>query len=214
MCGRYTLTNPSGEVVLELEVERLPLFEARYNIAPSMDVPVLGQRPDGSRLVAMLEWGLDVGKRRLSQARSETVHVRPAFAEAFRSRRCLMLADGFYEWQALEEGEAKQPYWLRLASGAVFGFAALFEGSAKGGFRCCLLTKSASGELEQIHERMPVVLDREQQIAWLDPATDASTLLEIARSGRPAADFVFHPVSRRVGNVRNDDAELIAPLAG
>jgi putative SOS response-associated peptidase YedK len=161
-------------------------------------------------------------------ARVETAAERPAYRSAFRRRRCLMLADGFYEWQksALERGP-KLPHWISLASGEPFAFAGLWEawrpaGSEEGApplLSCVLLTTAANADVSAIHDRMPIILPREREAAWLDPGLDedVQALMEVLTSVPPGA-LRARPVSRRVNSTRNDAPDLIdesdAPSTG
>jgi putative SOS response-associated peptidase YedK len=146
-------------------------------------------------------------------ARAETVMTKPAFGPAFRRRRCLVLADGFFEWQ--RQGRTKQPFYIQLRNGAPFGFAALWEcWRGKGGGAvesCTLLTTEPNELLRRVHNRMPVILERESHDLWLDHTVESAALGSLLRS-YPAEGMTLYPVSRRVNDPKNDDAGCIEPL--
>jgi putative SOS response-associated peptidase YedK len=177
------------------------------------------QKDGGGRELALVRWGLipawakeaSIGGR-LINARSETVAEKPAFRSAFRKRRCLVPADGFYEWRKREGGGPKQPMLVRRRDGAPFAFAGLWEhwrGPEGEVQTCTILTTEANAVLAPIHDRMPVILDPAAYDRWLDPARPGAEELL-----RPCSDgwLEAFPVSTRVNNVRNDVAELIAPM--
>lgn len=178
MCGRFTLTTATDEIAAKFEVPDPPLLNARYNVAPSQVIAVVGLKPDGKRRgIAMLNWGLvpnwandpKQGPRPVN-LRAET--VRHKFPEQFRERRCLIPADGFYEWAV--EGKKKLPRRFTLASGEPFAFAGLWDfwGSGKELIRtCCLITTTANELVAEVHDRMPVILAPEHYNVWLDPNT-------------------------------------------
>ncbi len=201
-----------------------PDVEPRYNIAPSQEVAAIRSvattETAARRELAWLQWGFiprwardPVG--RPINARSETVSEKPSFRESFLDRRCLIVADGFYEWR--KEGSFKQPYWIRLADGAPFAFAGLWDNwRAPGGEpldTCTILTTEANERLRPLHDRMPVILDRGHHEAWLavsNPAADLQGLM------RPlASDLVtYRAVSRRVNRPEYDDEACIQPVEG
>jgi putative SOS response-associated peptidase YedK len=221
MCGRYSITTPVEALRrLFCLAGPAPNLAARYNVAPCQDVPVVRAAGDGARSLAMLRWGLvpswakDAGiGNRLINARLETVHEKPSFRAAAVARRCILPADGFYEWK--KEGKAKQPYRICLEDGAPFGFAGLWErwrdpaGSVME--TCAILTTEANEALRAIHHRMPVILDPAGYAAWLDPGeTDAVAALSLPRP-IAARRLVAYPVSRYVNAARNDDPACIEP---
>jgi len=221
MCGRFTQTRTWPELV---ELYRLAdsfdpsQRQPRYNIAPTQDIPVLRLRADNEeRELAVLRWGLipswakdmKMGAR-LINARAETVHEKPSFRRAFRQRRCLIAADGFYEWQKQPSGP-KQPYFITVAGNRPFAFAGLWEAwSPPGGpmiESCTIITTEANDDLRPIHNRMPVILTPDVFDRWLDPSLspdDARALL------RPFdGDMSAYPVGLRVNNVLNDDPACV-----
>ncbi len=217
MCGRYTQTSPADAVAQLFGMEGpLPNLQARYNIAPTQQAPVL-RMDSGARVLTSLRWGLvpawakalDDGPL-LINTRSETVAEKPSFRAAFQARRCLIPADGFYEWQPV--GKAKQAWHIHRPDGGPFAFAGLWERweSPDGGTveSFAIVTTDANATLAPIHHRMPVILPPDAFGTWLgsDPAA-AGVLM------RPLPDdaLAAHPVSDRVNKVVNDDAALIEP---
>ncbi len=222
MCGRFTLTLPAEALMTLFELPYVPPLEPRYNIAPSQ--PVAAVRLDsktGERSLDMLKWGLvpfwakdpKIGNR-LINARSETAAEKPAFRAAFRHRRCLVAADGFYEWQKLASG--KQPFYVRLRDGGGFGIAGLWERwESEDGDRidsCTLLTTDANDTLRPIHARMPVIVPPAKHRLWLDEgASDQRGLQEILKP-LPDEELEAYPVSTTVNSPGNDGPELIQRL--
>ncbi len=222
MCGRYTLTTPLEGLRAVFLFEESPNLAARYNIAPTQEVPVIRRGVgDDSRHLALLRWGLipswakeaSIGSRMIN-ARAESVAEKPAYRTAFRRRRCLIPADGFYEWQARPSGP-KQPYLISPVAGGPFAFAGLWErwtdkahGEPVESFT--IVTTEANRRLAAIHHRMPVVLAPADHQAWLDPASSLDALLALLRPA-PEDAFDAAPVSTRVNAVRNDDPSLIEP---
>lgn len=221
MCGRFSLTTNIGAVALRFGV-RSYLEEAghvlRYNIAPTQTVIVVGD--DGRRYLTQMRWGLipswakdpAIGNRTIN-ARAETVATRPAFRVALRKRRCLVVADGFYEWQERDRG--KQPFYLALKSREPFGFTGLWDTwtSPEGEEirSCTIITTEANELLLPIHNRMPVILTREAETIWLDPAIyEPSMLLQIL-TPYPAHEMEVYPVRPLVNSTENDSPDCIVP---
>ena len=226
MCGRFTLTlvDPAVLAAEFSLVGPLPTLAPRYNIAPTQPVATVIRAPDGERnWLVLMRWGLiprwakerSIGAR-LINARAETVHQKPSFRDALRRRRCLVVADGFYEWR--KTATARQPYFVTLRERRPFGFAGLWERwrdphTGEELTTCTLITAPANAQVAPIHERMPVILPREVYAAWLDPAlTDPRVARELLRP-LPAEEMRAWPVSRRVNNPANDDPTLLQPLA-
>ena len=224
MCGRFTLTTP-GELVAEaFGLDETPELAPRYNIAPSQPVAILRrvQRTEPRRL-AFVRWGfvpswsLDPWRRGpLINARSETAAEKSSFREAFERRRCLIPADGFYEWKPVPGSRAKQPFAIRLRDGRPFAFAGLWEPPAPAEAEpvetCTILTTQPNGLLRPIHDRMPVILPPEEYEPWLDPGpARPGELLALLRP-YPAEAMVCFPVGRAVNDPRNEGPECAAPL--
>ena len=222
MCGRYTLTIPIGTLAKEFGVTGpLPEVSSRYNVAPTQEVPVV-LAGGGERRLEMLRWGLipswaddpQIGSRMIN-ARSETAAEKPSFRRAFRERRCLIPADGFYEWQ--RTGNGKQPYYIHMKNGSPFGFAGLWES-----WRdpedyelrsCTILTTEPNKLLAPIHNRMPVILHPENYELWLDPDVREVELLSSLLEPYPDDTMEAYPVSRRVNSPANDEPTYIEPAA-
>lgn len=222
MCGRYTVSSP-GDVVAEVfSLDAPSELAARYNVAPTQRVPVVRVPATGApRELAMVRWGLvpawakdpEIGNR-LINARAETVAEKPAFRGPFKRQRCLVVADGFYEWQA--EGRRKQPWLFRRRDGRPFGIAGLWSrwaDPAAGDLESCtLITTTPNTVLASVHDRMPAILAPEQFAIWLDPAVgDAAQLLPLLR---PAPDHLLEgfPVGLAVNNPAHDRPDCVAPL--
>ncbi len=220
VCGRYVLASPGASLAEHFRLAAVPATPPRYNIAPTQPALVVRMARDGGREAVLFRWGLvpfwakapSVGAR-LINARAEGLADKPAFRAAFRQRRCLVPADGFFEWRAAA-GRRKQPYYVRLASGAPFALAGLWEqwrppagGDTIATFT--IVTTAANAALAAVHDRMPVIVAPGDSAAWL-AAPDPSALL------RPwaGAAFSITPIGVRVNDVRNDDPELLQPVPG
>jgi len=219
MCGRFAFYTPAEAVVRLFSVEPTADLAPRYNIAPTQPAPVVRRGEDGTRRLTLLRWGLvpfwskdlAIGNR-LINARAETAASKPAFRQAYRRRRCLVLADGFYEWQ--QAGGAKVPWYITHASGETFAMAGLWEswsGADDGPLETCtILTTAANDFLSPIHHRMPVVLNSGAVGVWLDPAADDADLSGAIASAAET-QFETTTVSRRVNSPANEGPELILP---
>jgi putative SOS response-associated peptidase YedK len=220
MCGRFTLTVDPEELMerFHLDAAEAP-SSPRYNIAPTQDVAViLSESP--SRL-SVATWGLipnwakdpGIGAQMIN-ARGETLPEKPSFRSAFKKRRCLVLADGFYEWRREADGKTKTPMLMRLKDGEVFAFAGLYElwKTPEGqDLRSCTIVTCEPNELMQtIHNRMPVILPRDAEAEWLDVNTPALALMAMLRPYR-AEDMTAFAVSKRVNNPAYDDALVMQP---
>ncbi len=213
MCGRFTLTTPVEMVAEVFDAEAGPRLSPRYNIAPTQDVAAV--RTDGGRRqLVLLRWGLvpfwakdpAIGSRMIN-ARAETVGEKPAFRAALRKRRCLMPADGFYEWR--RAGSVKQPMLIRRADRAPFAMAALWERWEKGDGpaleSCTIITTEPNEMMRPIHDRMPVILSAASYAEWLDPGVEDHERLVRLLVPCPAGELRADPVSTHVNNPRNDD---------
>src|SRR4028119_1532665 len=218
MCGRYTLATPVGRLAEEFGFDSSSKeFRTSYNVAPTQQVPaVLAE--GGTRRLEMLRWGLvpswaddpEIGARMIN-ARSETAPEKPSFRSAFRRRRCLIPADGFYEWK--REPGGKQPYYIRMNDGRPFAFAGLWESWHDDEVRsCAILTTQANALVGEVHERMPVILPVEDYEAWLDPEAEREELVSLLRP-YPGDDLETFPVSRFVNSPRNNDERCVEPAA-
>lgn len=218
MCGRFTITSTDdlvdefGDLVLPAELR------PRYNIAPTQPVPIIANDNRGE--VALVRWGLiphwakdiSIGNRMIN-ARSETIASKPAFRAAFARRRCLVLADGFYEWK--RQGKAKTPYYIRLASRRPFSFAGLWE-RWKGPdddevLSCTIVTGAANDLMAPIHDRMPIVVAPEDRERWLTSEPVTSDAMADILTPPPAEGFEVFEVSRLVNSPKNDSPECVTP---
>ncbi|MBA3458054.1 MAG: SOS response-associated peptidase [Deltaproteobacteria bacterium] len=226
MCGRYTLTRQERLVEeLEASLGEAPQSEwwkARFNVAPTQPAPVVVLR-EGGRRVEMMRWGLvphwagNGGKPPLMiNARVESVQDKPMFRDALQRRRCLVPADGFFEWKHEGQGKSatKQPMYMHRPGNQLFAFAGLWarlrtdQGEQ---LSFAIVTGPPNDLVAPIHDRMPIVLDPSTYAAWLDPALDADgarALLGVP----PVGDWIAEPVSPRVNSAANDDSECIAPV--
>lgn len=222
MCGRYNIIPNARAWVdafaIDLGLDVLEGMTPRYNVAPSQPVPAI-RAEDGHRALRLLRWGLipawarDKGfGYKCINARAETVADKPAFRSAFRARRCLIPASGFYEWR--REGAAKQPYCIRPADDAPFAMAGLWEhweGEDEVIESCTIIVTAANEQLSALHDRMPVILRPDDYGTWLDPdVRDRERLTGLLQpyDGR----LQFFPVSRRVNDPRNDDPGCIESI--
>jgi len=216
MCGRYYLISPAELVATRFHAGEPPPFRPRYNLAPQQDAPVVVD--GGAPKLVMMRWGLvpswskdAAAAYRMINARSETAAEKPSFRGPFRKRRALVPADGFYEWR--REGSGKTPFALRLASGEPFAMAGLWDRwRAPDGAELVtftILTTSANALVASVHDRMPVILPREVEEAWLDPKAPPEALraLLVPFAGRMEAV----PLSTAVNNPRNDGPEILRP---
>ena len=223
MCGRYVNKANRKEIEEEfhLTLDTEQDLQARYNIAPTQIIPVVLQSK-GQRVIDRLRWGLipawakdeSIGAR-LINARAETLAEKPSFKNAFRSRRCLVPASGFYEWQ--KSSSPKQPFYFYLKDKPVFGFAGLYEEwihreTGELIETCTIITTKANKLLEPVHERMPVILPREMYDEWLDEGERDTGKLQALLVPYPAAEMGSHPVGRSVNFAQAESEDLIKPL--
>lgn len=214
MCGRFAFYSPSEATAALFGVDGALAVEPGYNIAPTQNVASIRENKERQREFVLLRWGLvpfwakdpTIGNRMIN-ARAETVAEKPSFRAAFKHRRCLVLADGYYEWH--RDGDVKTPYYISLASGESFAFAALWESwndkeSGDALQTTALITMAANSFLEPIHNRMPLVLQAEGADIWMSGAPDS---LEQAAARVPP--LRAWPVNRRVNNARNQGRDLI-----
>jgi putative SOS response-associated peptidase YedK len=221
MCGRFTLRSPAGVIVAQFGLRELAELAARYNIAPTQNV--LAIRVDDATRAwqpAWLRWGLipswakdeKIGAQ-LINARAETIAEKPSFRSAFKQRRCLVVADGFYEWK--ESGRAKQPFHIRRRDQQPFAFAGLWE-RWRGGDgaleTCTIITTEANELMRPLHERMPVILAPRDYGEWLAPAAKPEALQALL-SASDAAELEVVPVNPVVNNARHDAPDCLAPPA-
>ncbi len=222
MCGRFTLTVDPAQLKLLLDLNDVPVDLApRYNIAPTQTVAVVTSLQD--RKVEMFQWGLipswakdpSIGSRMIN-ARAETLEDKPAFRAAFKRRRCAILADGFFEWKKVAEGktETKQPYFIHLIDNQLFAFAGVWETwkSPEGDEKrtCTIVTTTPNKLMAEIHDRMPVILNKESMWDWIDPEASPIALHALMQP-YSATQMKVYIVSKLVNRPENDRAEVIAP---
>ncbi|MBT8079425.1 MAG: SOS response-associated peptidase [Gammaproteobacteria bacterium] len=214
MCGRFAFYSPAEATAALFGATATSDFKPRYNIAPTQDIAAVRNDTEQSAELVALRWGLvpfwakdpSIGNRMIN-ARAETVAEKPSFRAAYKNRRCLILADGFYEWR--KEGDGKTPYFISLASGEPFAFAGLWENwtdkeSGESLQTAAIITMAANEYMSGLHQRMPVVLQPDFSSRWL--AGDKELLDEVAAN---SPEFRAWPVDRRVNNARNEGEDLI-----
>jgi putative SOS response-associated peptidase YedK len=233
MCGRYAASRSPDDLVVEFEAVRADgqaALPADYNVAPTKDVHVVRWKKErdpeglptggGHRELRIVRWGLvpswakdvSVGNRMLN-ARVESLTEKPAFKKAAATRRCLVPADGWYEWAKRLDTPGKQPYYITPVDGSVLAFAGLWEVWGRGDDRlytCTIVTAPAVGALSEIHERMPLVLPPDRWTAWLDPSLEDVEQLVAPTPPEVVEMLELRPVGTTVNNVANDGPELLA----
>ncbi len=222
MCGRFTLRSPGNLIIeqfeLDFQTDVLAALRPRYNIAPTQSVPVIRGK---DRDVALLKWGLvpfwskdPKGGARMINARSETVATKPAFRSAFKKKRCLVPADGYFEW--IKEGKKKKPFWIRMKDEQPFLMAGLWEKWRDDSVEDAtpletftVLTTSSNSLTQDIHDRMPVILSPNDYERWLDPDVQGEDELSYLFEPFDPTEMQLNEVSDRVNSVRNDDEGCI-----
>ena len=226
MCGRYELHRNPAAIALAFGLAQPPEIAPHYNIAPTNEVPIVRIGNDGRRELVRMRWGLvprwakdpSIGSRMIN-ARGETLADKQSFRTAYRRHRCLLPADGFYEWRPAAHGSAggeharRLPQHIGMADGSLFALAGIYERwlSEEGEVldTCAIVTTDANALLMPIHDRMPVIIAPEHYARWLDPANaEVADLV----APYPADAMACHAVSTRVNSVRHDDASLIEPV--
>jgi putative SOS response-associated peptidase YedK len=223
MCGRFTLTIDPGQLQDTFPWATIPdTFPPRFNIAPTQPVAVISN--DGKNLMDFYVWGLipswakdpDIGNRMIN-ARAETLAEKPAFRSAFKRRRCLILADGFYEWQQEAGKKTKIPMYIQLKNKKPFAFAGLWEiWNASDGSEirsCTIITTQPNRLMEEIHNRMPVILAPQHYQLWLSPDEKEAGSLAALLEPYPADEMKAYPVSRLVNSPNNDQPDCILPVS-
>ncbi|WP_447962019.1 SOS response-associated peptidase [Nitrospira sp. Ecomares 2.1] len=222
MCGRFTRKENFQHLAKQLGLQVVPPMGPRYNIAPSQFIACVRTNLETrQRECTELKWGLvpswakDPGiGNTLINARGETVAEKPAFRKAFKQQRCLVLADGFYEWK--REGKTKQPFYVRFKNHRLFAFAGLWEqwkqNEADTLETCTLITTTPNAVMEPIHHRMPVILSSKDFADWLDPTVQAVERVNTLLRPFPPEEMEAYSVSQLVNNPRNDRPECINPI--
>jgi putative SOS response-associated peptidase YedK len=223
MCGRYTITVTEEELMLRFMLEEsTPFYAPRYNVAPSQLVPAVINDGEENKLV-QLRWGLipfwakdaKIGYKMIN-ARVETVAEKPAYRTSLKTKRCIIPADGFYEWKITEDG--KQPMRILMKSGELFGMAGLYDTweSPEGEkiSSCTIITTSPNKTMEGIHDRMPIILRTQDEATWLDRSIqDVRLLQDLIIKPYPDVEMRVYPVTKAVGNVKNDSPENIKEVS-
>lgn len=221
MCGRFTLTQSAEKITEFFGLSEVPELAPRYNIAPSQLIAAIMQdKENQENKLKWMRWGLipswakdtKIGYK-LINARSETLTEKPSFRNAFKRRRCLIIADGFYEWQKQEKH--KQPYYIQLRDKQPFAFAGLWETwqpeDGEAIISCTIITTEANAVMQPIHNRMPVILSPDVYEQWLDPTFDQSNAL--LESLKPYdSEMIATPVSNVVNNPVHDQPECVEPI--
>ena len=221
MCGRFTLFLDKEQLQLTFPIDHVNAeVKPRYNIAPSTPVATVAQR-EGKNELDVMEWGFfpgwakEKGMTPMINARAEGIAAKAMFKRSFQTSRCLIPADGFYEWQ--RAGNQEIPMFIHLKSGEPFGFAGIYtvsksnEGSPI--VTCAIITTTPNELMQPIHNRMPVILPKEAYADWLDPAKQDVEALAAMLQPYPAQEMEAWEVSRRVNRPENDSADLIQPVA-
>jgi putative SOS response-associated peptidase YedK len=224
MCGRYALTAPASTIAEIFQVDVLPDLLPRYNVAPTSEVVCVVQGEEGKREVQSFRWGLIPGwakdRKIASQtlnARADTVATKPAFRAAFKRRRLLIVADGFYEWQKHPTDKKKKiPHLIQMDDGRPFGMAGLWERwtdpeTGEEIRSCSIVTTEGNSLMGPIHDRMPVILPPERWDGWLDPANDDTAALKELLVPYPAEGMKERPVAKAIGDVKNKGPEVQGP---
>ncbi|MFI7213871.1 SOS response-associated peptidase [Micromonospora maritima] len=218
MCGRYATTRSAGDLSALFEsADDTDGVGPDFNVAPTDPVPLVRLAPEGHRLLSVGRWGLlppwsrtAAGAARMINARAETVATSRAYAPSFARRRCLVPADGWYEWVRRPDGR-RQPYFMTPRDGSVLAFAGIWsvwESAGQARLTFSVLTTAALGELAEVHDRMPLLLSPERWASWLGPTEEPAALLAPPDAAQ-LAGLEIRPVSPAVGDVRNDGPELI-----
>jgi len=221
MCGRFTRTIPLEDIITEFDVAQVVCdLGPSYNIAPTQPIAIIAEE-GGTRRLVTLHWGLipswakdpAIGNKMIN-ARAETLSQKPSFRLAFKKRRCLIIADGFYEWR--KQGSRKVPLYIRLKSGQPFGFAGLYEHwTAPDGNTietCAVITTGANDLLHPIHPRMPVILPKAHHAAWLDPTMEDEQVLLPLLQPFASDEMEAYEVSRQVNSPRYNAPACILPV--
>jgi len=219
MCGRFVRCSTLKEIAHYFDIEQPSFeFEPSYNVTPSQDIIIINNR--GVKQIVKCHWGfvppwskdLSVGYKMIN-ARSETVAEKPSFKNAFRKQRCLVVANGFYEWQ--KEKNRKVPVYISLKSGKPFGFAGLYtvwiSPEGKKICTCTILTTESNDLIAPIHDRMPVIIPRDKEDLWLDPAVNDVDKLKDLLTSIPSEEMVITKVSDRVNSPRYNSPDNIKP---
>jgi putative SOS response-associated peptidase YedK len=221
MCGRFTLRTPANKLAEHFHLDSVPQLRVRYNIAPTQDVAIVrAAAAPKQRELVMVHWGLipswaedpKIGNRMIN-ARCETAATKPSFRTSFKKRRCLIPADGFYEWQ--KQGSRKQPYFIFSADDSPLAFAGLWDRWTNGEQTidsCTILTTDANDLMRPLHDRMPVILPPEKYELWLDPAVQEVARLEPLLVPCPPSRLKLYATSTFVNKPTNDTPQCVKQM--
>jgi putative SOS response-associated peptidase YedK len=221
MCGRFTQTHSAEDIAAAFGLTEIPQWQPRYNVAPTQVVPAIVATSDRDRQFKPLRWGLipswakdlSIGAK-LINARAETLQEKPSFRDAFKRRRCLIVADGFYEWK--KQAGKKQPFYFRLENGEPFAFAGLWDcwHSSEGDTleTCTIITTNANDLAATVHDRMPVILPPEHYNRWLDPNRQPTTDLQSLLRPYPTEAMTAYPVSGVVNSPAHDQPDCVEAI--
>ncbi|EAZ88450.1 SOS response-associated peptidase [Crocosphaera chwakensis] len=221
MCGRFSLTISGEEIAKYFQVSQVQDWSPRYNIAPSQEILTIVETSKSQRQLKAMKWGLipswaknDKTGSKLINARGETVAEKPSFRNAFKHRRCLIIADGFYEWQNV--GKNKQPYYIHLKNRQPFAFAGLWEVSnseqTEEVLSCCIITTEANELMKPLHHRMPVILSRDVYSQWLDHNVFDREILESFLTPYGSDAMLAYQVTQKVNRPTNDHPDCVEPI--
>jgi putative SOS response-associated peptidase YedK len=218
MCARFTLRTPADLLAARFGLPQPAVLSPRYNIAPSQQMPVIGAKASGGRGLAMFKWGFvphwaqdDKGMKPVN-ARAETVGTTPMFADSFRMRRCIVPADGFYEWKTVNK--KKMPVHFRLKTGEPFGFAGVWDvwnGPTGKVFSCAIVTTTPNDLTREVHDRMPVILARQDEAGWLDPSNHDAAMLQPMLRPCPAGEMEAVQVNPALNKPSFEGPECLTP---
>lgn len=215
MCGRFTLKSPRRISFGKVDLSEIYSLIPRYNIAPSQNVLAIVQREE-QREATFLQWGLipfwSKEAKGIINARQETIEEKASFSESFQRRRCLIPADGFYEWQRM--GKIAQPYYFQLKDGAPFAFAGIWDKwrcDDRSIISCAIVTTTANELLAPIHNRMPVILEPQSHDLWLNDDSRSPELKNLLVPF-PASEMTSHAVSYDVNHTKSDNENLVLPV--
>jgi len=216
MCGRYTLTSSKEAVSEYFETGTAPQLPARYNLAPTQETLIVKPDAGGERAVVCARWGFQQARgkqsRLLINARCESAHRKPSFKVSFQERRCLVPANGFFEW--IRIGRIRQPYYFTVRKSPLFGFAGLWSEDADGRPAFVILTTAANEVVAPVHDRMPVILNRRDHDRWLADGALESPFQSAVLRPWPASDLQARPVGMRVNDAAYDAPACLEPLPG
>ncbi len=220
MCGRFALSAPVETIRQHFKLREDIVLQPRYNIAPSQQVAVVREAVPGVNKLVMMRWGLVPSwasdlkfSNMLINARAETLHQKPSFSVPFKKSRCLLPADGFYEWRAVPGLKTKQPYLVRMQNGGVFAFGGLWSSwkdktSGEIVESCTIITTEPNILLAEIHNRMPVIIQPDHYATWLGQHSDPAALKELFSPVDPAG-MICHPVSTLCNSTKIDSPDCI-----